>query len=76
MLTPFLRAEPHLFDDLLRLRVGLIVQVLASELSRLFSCTGPEASACLLALPPSELKTLLSSLLSGHEIAVVRSQGL
>ena len=66
-----IRAQPHLFDDLLRLRVGLIIQILASELSRLFSITGPEASACLLSLPPSELKTLLSSLLSGQEIAVV-----
>ena len=66
-----IRAQPSLFNDLLRLRVGLILQVLASELSRLFSCSGSEASACLLSLPPSELKTLLSSLLSGQEIAVV-----
>jgi len=51
-----IRGQPTLFNDLLRLRVGLIVQVLASELARLFNCSGQEASSCLLALPPSELK--------------------
>ncbi|CBY38557.1 unnamed protein product [Oikopleura dioica] len=67
-----IRGQPTLFNDLLRLRVGLIVQVLASELARLFNCSGQEASSCLLALPPSELKTLLHSLLSGHEIAIAQ----
>jgi len=71
-LAMLIRGQPTLFNDLLRLRVGLIVQVLASELARLFNCSGQEASSCLLALPPSELKTLLHSLLSGHEIAIAQ----
>ena len=70
-----IRSTPSLFNDLLRLRVGLIIQVLASEMSRLFKYPGVEATAALLALPPSEIKTLLSSLLSGHEIAMKTNDG-
>ena len=70
-----IRSTPSLFNDLLRLRVGLIIQVLASEMSRLFNYPGVEATAALLALPPSEIKTLISSLLSGHEIAMKSSDG-
>ena len=65
-----IRSTPSLFDDFLRLRVGLIAQVLASEISRLFDYPGVEATAALLSLPPSEIKTLLSSLISGQEIAI------
>ncbi|MFH4979831.1 hypothetical protein AB6A40_006540 [Gnathostoma spinigerum] len=49
-----------------RLRVGLIIQVLASELARLRSITGSDASDMLLHLSPFEVKSMLFSLLSGR----------
>ena len=39
-LAMFIRTEPKLFNEMLRLRVGLIIQVMASELSRTLKCTG------------------------------------
>ncbi|KAK0064640.1 phosphorylase b kinase regulatory subunit alpha liver isoform-like isoform X1 [Biomphalaria pfeifferi] len=66
----FIRTEPQLFDEMLRLRVGLIIQVMASELSRTLQCSGEEASDHLLNLSPFEMKTLLHHILSGKEFVI------
>ena len=39
-LAMFIRTEPKLFNEMLRLRVGLIIQVMASEMARTLSCSG------------------------------------
>ena len=39
-LALFIRTEPKLFNEMLRLRVGLIIQVMASELARTLKCSG------------------------------------
>ena len=39
-LAMFIRTEPKLFAEMLRLRVGLIIQVMASELARTLKCSG------------------------------------
>ena len=39
-LAMFIRTEPKLFKEMLRLRVGLIIQVMASELARTLKCSG------------------------------------
>lgn len=69
-LAMFIRTEPQLFLEMLRLRVGLIIQVMATELSRALSCNGEEASEHLLNLSPFEMKNLLYHILSGKEFAV------
>ncbi|XP_055893668.1 probable phosphorylase b kinase regulatory subunit alpha isoform X17 [Biomphalaria glabrata] len=69
-LAMFIRTEPQLFDEMLRLRVGLIIQVMASELSRTLQCSGEEASDHLLNLSPFEMKTLLHHILSGKEFVI------
>ncbi|CAK1578214.1 unnamed protein product [Parnassius mnemosyne] len=69
-LAMFIRTEPQLFLEMLRLRVGLIIQVMASELSRTLSCNGEEASEHLLNLSPFEMKNLLYHILSGKEFAI------
>lgn len=69
-LAMFIRTEPQLFSEMLRLRVGLIIQVMAAELSRSLSCTGEEASEHLLNLSPFEMKNLLHHILSGKEFAL------
>ena len=60
------RTEPKLFVEMFRLRIGLIIQVLASELSRLRNLKAAEASQQLLSISPFELKCMLLSLLSGR----------
>uniref|UniRef100_F6US25 Phosphorylase b kinase regulatory subunit n=1 Tax=Ciona intestinalis TaxID=7719 RepID=F6US25_CIOIN len=72
-LAMFIRASPALFTDLLRLRVGLIIQVMASELARHLSCSGEEASTHLMSLSPFEMKQLILNVLSGKEFGVIKS---
>ncbi|XP_070508631.1 probable phosphorylase b kinase regulatory subunit alpha [Chironomus tepperi] len=69
-LSMFIRTEPQLFHEMLRLRVGLIIQVMAKELSRTLQCDGEQASEHLLNLSPFEMKNLLHHILSGKEFAV------
>ena len=44
-LAMFIRTEPKLFNEMLRLRVGLIIQVMASELARTLKCSGTRQNA-------------------------------
>jgi len=52
---------------MLRLRVGLIIQVMAGELSRTLNCSGEEGSEHLFNLSPFEMKNLLHHIMSGKE---------
>lgn len=63
----FIRTEPQLFLEMLRLRVGLIIQVMAGELSRILNCSGEEGSEHLFNLSPFEMKNLLHHIISGKE---------
>uniref|UniRef100_A0A8R1DXZ7 Phosphorylase b kinase regulatory subunit n=1 Tax=Caenorhabditis japonica TaxID=281687 RepID=A0A8R1DXZ7_CAEJA len=65
-LGSLVRTEPKLFLEMFRLRIGLIVQVLASELARLRHLSGGEAADTLLTVSPFELKSMIFSLLSGR----------
>ncbi|XP_050527326.1 probable phosphorylase b kinase regulatory subunit alpha isoform X1 [Daktulosphaira vitifoliae] len=66
-LAMFVRTEPQLFSEMLRLRVGLIIQVMAGELSRTLICSGEEGSEHLFNLSPFEMKNLLHHIMSGKE---------
>ena len=70
-LAMFVRTEPTLFNEMLRLRVGLIIRVMASELSRSIKCDGDVATEHLLNLSPFEMKNLLYHILSGKEFNMV-----
>lgn len=65
-LGSLVRTEPKLFLEMFRLRIGLIIQVLASELARLRNLSGAEAADTLLTVSPFELKSMIFSLLSGR----------
>uniref|UniRef100_A0A5S6QR63 Phosphorylase b kinase regulatory subunit n=1 Tax=Trichuris muris TaxID=70415 RepID=A0A5S6QR63_TRIMR len=64
----FIRAEPHLFGEMLRLRIGHIVQIMILELARSMRIPGEQAAAKVTNLSPHELKTLLHHLFSGKEL--------
>ncbi|KAG5833307.1 phosphorylase b kinase regulatory subunit alpha, liver isoform isoform X1 [Anguilla rostrata] len=72
-LAMYVRSQPSLFGDMLRLRIGLIMQVMATELARSLHCSGEEASESLMSLSPSSMKSLLHHILSGKEFGVERS---
>lgn len=69
----FIKTEPTLFLEMLRLRLGLIIQIMASELGRCLKCPVDEASDHLMNLSPSEMKTLLHHIISGKEFSVKSS---
>ncbi|KAM3590732.1 uncharacterized protein V6R79_015611 [Siganus canaliculatus] len=68
-----IRTQPNLFSEMFRLRIGLIIQVMATELAQSLNCSGEEATDSLMSLSPSELKNLLHHILSGKEFGVQRS---
>ncbi|KAM8952638.1 phosphorylase b kinase regulatory subunit alpha, skeletal muscle isoform 2-T2 [Pelodytes ibericus] len=72
-LAMYMRTQPALFAEMFRLRVGLIIQVMATELSNSLRCSAEEASESLLNLSPSDMKSLLHHILSGKEFGVERS---
>ncbi|XP_054457271.1 phosphorylase b kinase regulatory subunit alpha, skeletal muscle isoform isoform X2 [Anoplopoma fimbria] len=65
-----IRTQPNLFSEMFRLRIGLIIQVMATELAQSLNCSGEEATESLMSLSPSELKNLLHHILSGKEFGV------
>ncbi|KAJ8405833.1 hypothetical protein AAFF_G00312700 [Aldrovandia affinis] len=72
-LAMIIRTQPGLFSEMFRLRIGLIIQVMATELAHSLNCSGEEATESLMSLSPSELKNLLHYILSGKEFGVQRS---
>lgn len=66
----FVRTEPSLFTEMLRLRVGLIIEVMVAELARSQDCSGEDAAEHFMNLSPFEMKTLLYHILSGKELVV------
>jgi len=72
-LAMFIRTEPSLFHGMLRLRVGLIIQVMASEMARTLAIGAEEATDRLLNLSPFETKNLLHHIMSGQEYGVTEA---
>jgi len=72
-LAMFIKTQPSLFHGMLRLRVGLIIQVMASELARTLSIGVEEATDRLLNLSPFETKNLLHHIMSGQEYGVTEA---
>uniref|UniRef100_A0A6Q2ZB50 Phosphorylase b kinase regulatory subunit n=1 Tax=Esox lucius TaxID=8010 RepID=A0A6Q2ZB50_ESOLU len=68
-----IRTQPSLFSEMFRLRTGLIIQVMATELAQSLNCSGEEATESLMNMSPSELKNLLHHILSGREFGLMKS---
>ncbi|XP_049322411.1 phosphorylase b kinase regulatory subunit alpha, skeletal muscle isoform isoform X2 [Astyanax mexicanus] len=68
-----IRTQPNLFSEMFRIRIGLILQVMVTELAQSLNCSGEEATESLMNLSPFELNNLLLHILSGKEFGVQRS---
>ncbi|KAK4810378.1 hypothetical protein QYF61_022081 [Mycteria americana] len=68
-----MRTQPALFAEMFRIRIGLIIQVMATELAHSLRCSAGEATENLMNLSPSDMKNLLYHILSGKEFGVERS---
>ncbi|XP_064568956.1 phosphorylase b kinase regulatory subunit alpha, skeletal muscle isoform isoform X2 [Zonotrichia leucophrys gambelii] len=72
-LAMYIRTQPALFAEMFRIRIGLIIQVMATELAHSLHCSAGEATENLMNLSPSDMKSLLYHILSGKEFGVERS---
>uniref|UniRef100_A0A8C6NFS7 Phosphorylase b kinase regulatory subunit n=1 Tax=Melopsittacus undulatus TaxID=13146 RepID=A0A8C6NFS7_MELUD len=72
-LAMYIRTQPVLFAEMFRIRIGLIIQVMATELAHSLRCSAGEATENLMNLSPSDMKSLLYHILSGKEFGVERS---
>ncbi|CAK6450430.1 unnamed protein product [Pipistrellus nathusii] len=72
-LAMYMRTQPGLFAEMFRLRIGLIIQVMTTELAHSLRCSAEEATDGLMNLSPSAMKSLLHHILSGKEFGVERS---
>jgi len=69
-LQTFISTEPQLFAGMIRIRVGLIVQVMLGELKRTLQSSDEDTTDHLLNLSPHEIKCLLHIILSGKEFGI------
>ncbi|NXM76151.1 KPB1 kinase, partial [Serilophus lunatus] len=72
-LAMYIRTQPALFAEMFRIRIGLIIQVMATELALSLQCSAREATENLMNLSPSDMKSLLYHILSGKEFGVEKS---
>ncbi|KAF9292314.1 hypothetical protein BGZ68_008279 [Mortierella alpina] len=68
-LGSFIRADPEMFEGIMRLRTHFLIIALREEISRLNSCDETEAVEHLMQLSPFELKSLLGTVLSGPTLS-------
>ncbi|XP_037072970.1 LOW QUALITY PROTEIN: probable phosphorylase b kinase regulatory subunit alpha [Pollicipes pollicipes] len=69
-MSMLIRTEPQLFSEMLRLRVSLVIQVMAGELQRLLHCSPDEATEALVNLCPYDMKNLLYHIISGKDFSM------
>ncbi|NWR91202.1 KPB1 kinase, partial [Furnarius figulus] len=72
-LAMYIRTQPALFVEMFRIRIGLIIQVMATELAHSLHCSAGEATENLMNLSPSDMKNLLYHILSGKEFGLEKS---
>ncbi|KAG0330371.1 hypothetical protein BGZ99_004741 [Dissophora globulifera] len=68
-LGSFIRANPEMFEGIMRLRTHFLIIALREEISRLNSCDETEAVEHLMQLSPFEVKSLLGTVLSGPTLS-------
>lgn len=74
-LSMFIKTEGHLFDRMIRLRVGLIIEVAASEFARESKLQPDEFSEVFLNLSPNFMKCLIYHIISGKEFKLIKHSG-
>ena len=71
-----IRTQPHMFEGILRLRTHHIIIALREEISRVNHSDEEEAVEHLMQLSPYELKSLLSTIMSGPSLCHVSKNSI
>ncbi|CAH8604610.1 unnamed protein product [Schistosoma rodhaini] len=72
-LSMFARTQPQKMENILRLRIGLIIQMMAAELARGLGLTVEDSLYALFSMRPIDTKRLLHNLLSGEDMRMVKT---
>ncbi|CAH8511146.1 unnamed protein product [Schistosoma turkestanicum] len=72
-LSMFARTQPQKMENILRLRIGLIIQMMAAELARGLNLTVEDSLYALFSMRPIDTKRLLHNLLNGEDMRIVKS---
>ncbi|CAH8536058.1 unnamed protein product [Dicrocoelium dendriticum] len=67
------RTKPQQLANILRLRIGLIIQMMGAELARTMCLSAEDSLYALFSMSPFDMKRLLLNLLSGEEIRIFKS---
>eukprot|EP00062_Callorhinchus_milii_P000780 gi/632935230/ref/XP_007889305.1/ PREDICTED: phosphorylase b kinase regulatory subunit alpha, skeletal muscle isoform isoform X2 [Callorhinchus milii] len=73
-LAMYIKTQPKMFAEMFRLRIGLIIQVMTSELTNSLNCSADEATESLMSMSPYYLRKLLFHILSGKEFRLGQSE--
>lgn len=71
-LSMLIKTEPSLFNEMFRLRIGLIMEIMSSEFTRISSKSDDDGIKSFIDLSPHCIKTLLYHILSGKEFTVIK----
>jgi len=74
-LAMFVKTDPDLFSEMLQIRVGLIMEILAAEYARVSGLSGEDAADHLMNVSPFLMKNLLYYILSGKEFGFDQDSG-
>lgn len=69
----FARTQPQKLENILRLRIGLIIQMMAAELARGLGLTVEDSLYALFSMRPIDTKRLLHNLLNGEDMRIVKT---
>ncbi|THD20620.1 putative phosphorylase b kinase regulatory subunit alpha, partial [Fasciola hepatica] len=72
-LSMLARTKPQQLANILRLRIGLIIQMMGTELARTMCMSAEDSLHVLFSMSPFDMKRLLQNLLSGEEIRMVKT---
>ncbi|CAH8569686.1 unnamed protein product [Heterobilharzia americana] len=72
-LSMFARTQPQKMANILRLRIGLIIQMMAAELARGMGLTVEDSLYALFSMRPIDTKRLLHNLLSGEDVRMIKT---
>ncbi|KAF7251365.1 hypothetical protein EG68_09347, partial [Paragonimus skrjabini miyazakii] len=67
------RTKPQQLANILRLRIGLIIQMMGTELARTMCLSAEDSLYVLFSMSPFDMKRLLLNLLNGEEIRMVKT---
>ncbi|CAB4064489.1 Probable phosphorylase b kinase regulatory subunit alpha [Lepeophtheirus salmonis] len=69
-LAMFINTDPHIFHGIMRIRIGLIIQVLASEMGDKLDLSKDDAYEQLMSLSPFDMRNILLNVMASKDFHI------